>query len=210
MTSSPSPTSRPPRSSTPAGQVFELLVPPAEAATARRLGARSRNGCFTFTGDGPLPAPLRRFAPDRFTPAWAELRLQGACAVMPPGSVTLRPHQEAARDAIHVLPAPGRMTIDGRLDEWSPTAVVRRSHGEGRSLDGWMMYDDRHLYIAAHFGDPLPLRNAVNPALYADSAWRGGAVQGNGTSVGHCHLSPARARPAPVSFSPEEPRSVDP
>lgn len=100
MTSSPSPTSRPPRSSTPAGQVFELLVPPADAATARRLGARSRNGCFTFTGDGPLPAPLRRFAPDRFTPAWAELRLQGACAVMPPGSVTLRPHQEAARDAI--------------------------------------------------------------------------------------------------------------
>ncbi|MEI6505683.1 MAG: hypothetical protein WCO90_07350 [Planctomycetota bacterium] len=94
-----------------------------------------------------------------------------------PTSSAIREFGQAAHDAIHVLPAPGRMTIDGRLDEWSPTAVVRRSHGEGRSLDGWMMYDDRHLYIAAHVGDPLPLRNAVNPALDADTAWRGGAVQ---------------------------------
>jgi hypothetical protein len=77
-----------------------LLVPPSDAALARRGGARSRNGVFFFEGAGPLPAPLRRFAPEPFTIDWAQMRLRGAKVSMPPGSVTLRPHQTEARDAI--------------------------------------------------------------------------------------------------------------
>lgn len=92
-------------------------------------------------------------------------------------SAAVREFGQMTREAIHVLPALSQMTIDGRLDEWNPKAVIRRPHGTGQSIEARMMFDKRHLYIAAHVGDPAPMRNAVNPSLDADSAWRGGAVQ---------------------------------
>lgn len=71
--------------------------------------------------------------------------------------------------------------IDGRLDEWRSalgfTASLNRDPAAAEWVDGRMMYDHEHLYIAANVGDPQPLASSIDPALDADIGWRGGAVQ---------------------------------
>jgi len=75
----------------------------------------------------------------------------------------------------------GPMAIDGRLDDWRSapgfTASLNRDPAAAEWVDGRMMYDDEHLYIAAHVGDPHPLSSSIDPSLDADDGWRGGAVQ---------------------------------
>ena len=56
--------------------------------------------------------------------------------------------------------------VDGNLDERS------REWVEGR-----MMSEDERLSIAARVGDPLPMRNSVDPALDAGRVWQGGGLQ---------------------------------
>lgn len=84
-------------------------------------------------------------------------------------------------DRISVLPAPRDMVIDGRLEEWPATPGFRSSFGNAPDaaewVEGWMMYDDERLYVAARVGDPAPLRSTVSPDLDADKAWMGGGVQ---------------------------------
>ena len=40
-----------------------------------------------------------------------------------------------------------------------------------------MMYDEKCLSIAAHVGDPMPLRSIIDPEVDAGWGWRGGALQ---------------------------------
>ena len=93
----------------------------------------------------------------------------------------LRVYGRPQCDAITVHRAPKTVTIDGRLDEWQ--------HGPGflsfrdgtpscpEWADGRMMYDERHLYIAAHVGDPEPMRSVIDPTMDPIDGWRGGSVQ---------------------------------
>jgi hypothetical protein len=83
--------------------------------------------------------------------------------------------------AITVHRATDQVTIDGRLDDWQ--------HGLGfvsfrdgtpscpEWADGRMMYDDRHLYIAAHVGDPEPMTSVIDPVIDPADGWKGGGVQ---------------------------------
>ena len=84
-------------------------------------------------------------------------------------------------DAIAVHRAPETVTIDGRLDEWreGPGFVSFRDGTPScpEWADGRMMYDDGHLYIAAHVGDPEPMRSVIDPAINPGDGWRGGSVQ---------------------------------
>jgi hypothetical protein len=85
------------------------------------------------------------------------------------------------RDAITVHRAPAAVAIDGRLDDWQHGPGFL-SFRDGTSscpewADGRMMYDDRHLYIAAHVGDPEPMRSVIDPAIDPADGWRGGSVQ---------------------------------
>jgi hypothetical protein len=71
--------------------------------------------------------------------------------------------------------------IDGRLDDWQAAAGFTASRDGSADCpewaDGRMMYDDEHLYIAAHVGDPAPMQSMIDPSLDADDGWRGGGVQ---------------------------------
>jgi hypothetical protein len=85
------------------------------------------------------------------------------------------------RDAITVHRAPTAVAIDGRLDEWQDGPGFL-SFRDGTRVcpewaDGRMMYDDRHLYIAAHVGDPEPMRSVIDPTIDPADGWRGGSVQ---------------------------------
>jgi hypothetical protein len=84
-------------------------------------------------------------------------------------------------DAITVTHAERPVTIDGRLDDWSAAGAFFSTRDgtadDAERVEGRMMFDAEHLYIAAHVGDPAPLRNVIDPALDADAAWRGGGLQ---------------------------------
>jgi hypothetical protein len=84
-------------------------------------------------------------------------------------------------ESIAVTRAPGPVVIDGGLDDWSREgwfrAVLPGSPGGREWIEGRMMYDDERLYVAARVGDPLPLRNSVDPALDAARVWQGGGLQ---------------------------------
>ena len=84
-------------------------------------------------------------------------------------------------DSLHVTPAPAQVVIDGDLSEWKEDAEFRATckspYNQSHFVEGRMMYDDEFLYIAAHVGDPAPMRNILDPRTDADRAWCGGAVQ---------------------------------
>ena len=87
----------------------------------------------------------------------------------------------ARHAAITVHRAPHDMVIDGRLDEWGDKPGFSGSLDGTASCaewaDGRMMYDEKCLYIAAHVGDPMPLRSIIDPEVDAGMGFRGGAVQ---------------------------------
>ena len=87
----------------------------------------------------------------------------------------------ARQAAITVHPATNGMVIDGRLDEWADkpgfSGTLDGTASCPEWADGRMMYDEKCLYIAAHVGDPMPLRSIIDPEIDAGWGFRGGAVQ---------------------------------
>ncbi|MFW6132435.1 MAG: heparinase II/III domain-containing protein [Planctomycetota bacterium] len=83
---------------------------------------------------------------------------------------------------LRVVPAPGGVTIDGRLDDWDRSGRIflcddLAAHKHTRSADVMAMYDDEALYLAADVRDPTPLRNRVDPAKNPGGGWRGDCLQ---------------------------------
>lgn len=78
-------------------------------------------------------------------------------------------------EAARVLPAPPGVVVDGELSEWPSSgafrAACRPPFHESHTLEGRMMYDATHLYLAARVGDPAPMRSSL-----AAPAWQGGSV----------------------------------
>ena len=134
----------------PHGPELPEPIPYAESRFVRRLPA-----------EPGIPSPI--YGPP--LAAAEELRMFG------------RPQFEA----IAVHRAPERVTIDGRLDDWQhgPGFVSFRDGTPScpEWADGRMMYDDRHLYIAARVGDPEPMKSVIDPTIDPIDGWRGGSVQ---------------------------------
>ena len=93
----------------------------------------------------------------------------------------LRQYGRAEQAAMIVTRAIEPVRVDGRLDDWQAAAGFTASRDGSADCpewaDGRMMYDDEHLYIAAHVGDPAPMQSTIDPSLDADDGWRGGGVQ---------------------------------
>ncbi|HEY3325333.1 MAG TPA: sugar-binding protein [Planctomycetota bacterium] len=65
---------------------------------------------------------------------------------------------------IRALPAPGKVTVDGKLDDWDLSGGIFACDNveEQRENFGvWihLMYDAQNLYVAAHWADDTPLNN---------------------------------------------------
>ncbi len=54
--------------------------------------------------------------------------------------------------------------------------IRRTGFGDHRSAAA-MRYDRRFLYLAAHVGDPEPLRSVIDPDVDPNIGWKGGSVQ---------------------------------
>jgi outer membrane protein assembly factor BamB len=80
---------------------------------------------------------------------------------------------------MQVLPAPGKMVIDGKFDDWDLTAGIFASSDAENLRDQYSvwfhtMYDDDNLYILSRWKDPTPLNN---PGVKGDLAFQGDCLQ---------------------------------
>jgi hypothetical protein len=82
---------------------------------------------------------------------------------------------------IHIVPAPGKVTIDGDLGDWDLSGSILMYLEEGSknvySVRGAMMYDQEALYIGGHVKDPSPLINHYSFADDPGLCWDADAVQ---------------------------------
>ncbi|HZZ72124.1 MAG TPA: hypothetical protein VFE24_07705 [Pirellulales bacterium] len=74
---------------------------------------------------------------------------------------------------LHAVPAPGKVTIDGNLEEWDQSGRILVCSDVEHALDqfsGWvsMMYDAEALYVGVDWNDPTPLVNDYDPDLDID------------------------------------------
>jgi hypothetical protein len=68
---------------------------------------------------------------------------------------------------LHAVPAPGKVVIDGRLDDWDPSGRILVCSDVGRLMNqfsAWvsMMYDAEALYVGVDWSDPTPMVNDYN------------------------------------------------
>jgi len=79
-------------------------------------------------------------------------------------------------DAVRIAPPPAPVVIDAELSEWNRENAFRSAclppYDDSYFVEGMMMYDAQHLYVAAHVGDPEPMRNVAHDTM----AFAGGSV----------------------------------
>ena len=97
---------------------------------------------------------------------------------------------------IFVVPAPGKVAIDGDLSDWDLsgqilTYVVEQSMAY-QSAKVAMMYDADALYISGQVADPTPMLNRADPAVNPDFGWDGDAFQLR------LNLDPSLGYPLPI------------
>jgi len=83
---------------------------------------------------------------------------------------------------IHAVPLPGKITIDGALDDWDLSGKILVCYDLENLRDIYsaevaMMYDVDHLYVALHYKDQTPMGNTHDPLHQASRAWAGDAAQ---------------------------------
>jgi DNA-binding beta-propeller fold protein YncE len=82
---------------------------------------------------------------------------------------------------IRVVPAPGKVVLDGDLADWDTSGAilmcVDESSRESYSVRGAMMYDSDALYVGAHVKDPTPMVNAFAFGGDYGMSWNADAIQ---------------------------------
>ena len=82
--------------------------------------------------------------------------------------------------AFRVLPAPGKVAVDGAVDDWDLSGGIFICDDPETQRDQFatwfhMMYDDDNVYILARWVDPTPL---ANPGVtVADHGFAGDCLQ---------------------------------
>jgi len=105
------------------------------------------------------------------------LLLLGLCL-----QVAVAPATMTDNHGIHAVPPPGKVVIDGKLDDWDLSGQVLMCYDVENLKDTYSakiasMYDAENLYISVHWTDQTPMGNSHDPHYQAGKAWAGDAVQ---------------------------------
>ncbi len=89
--------------------------------------------------------------------------------------------RQSQNEGFSVLPVPGQVTVDGKLDDWDWSGrieVFADNALRGRySVQMAGMWDQEYLYLAAHWSDPTPMFSKVDPNFNPDKGWLADAWQ---------------------------------
>lgn len=157
-------------------QVFDGVVV-AELKDSGPSGERNRRlvagESVRIGASGALELQRTLFSPERFLRTFSTPSVHQGDELIP-----FTPSRISTLD---VLPPSGRVTVDGDLSDWDRSdgfeARCAERFADSYYVQGNMMYDGQYLYAAARVGDPLPMRNAIDPNIDPWSAWMGGSVQ---------------------------------
>ena len=74
---------------------------------------------------------------------------------------------------LHAVPAPERVSVDGRLSEWDRSGEILVCSNVEEFLDVYsarvsMMYDAEALYVGIDWTDPTPMLNLYHPLVDVD------------------------------------------
>jgi len=82
---------------------------------------------------------------------------------------------------IDVVPAPGKVTIDGELSDWDFSgriwAFADRSVRDRYSVQAAAMWDAQNLYLAARWKDPTPMFSRIDPEFNPNDGWKADSWQ---------------------------------
>lgn len=83
---------------------------------------------------------------------------------------------------MHAAPAPGKVVIDGKLDDWDLSGQVLMCYDIESLMDVYStqvatMYDTENFYVSLHWVDKTPMGNSHDPRYQPDRGWAGDAVQ---------------------------------
>jgi hypothetical protein len=149
--------------------VAELKKPDASGKRTQRIVAGE-----TVRIDAANRVELQKTAPsyERFLRTFSRPSVYEGDELIP-----FKPSQIAA---VEVVPASRPVTIDGDLSDWDLSsrfeARCAEPFAKSYYVQGAMMYDAQYLYIAARVGDPMPMRNVIDPNIDPWSAWMGGGL----------------------------------
>lgn len=90
--------------------------------------------------------------------------------------------QQTDNYELRAVPAPGKVVIDGKLNDWDLSGEIMSCYdlsrlGETYSVRTAAMYDASYLYFSFRFKDRTPMANRFRPVVEAADVWRGDAVQ---------------------------------
>ncbi|MCS6852841.1 MAG: hypothetical protein NZ700_16910 [Gemmataceae bacterium] len=112
----------------------------------------------------------------RLFPSWMSLLLGLILTGPVSGQFSTQTH-----DRVLVVPAPGKVTVDGDLGDWDLSAALSCVYDEALkprfTMQLAVMYDREALYLAARFHDETPLRNVHDPDTEPNLGWAGDALQ---------------------------------
>src|SRR4051794_37498664 len=74
---------------------------------------------------------------------------------------------------LHAVPTPGKVVIDGKLDDWDQSGRILVCSDIARlpnPYSAWvsMMYDAEALYVGVDWSDPTPMVNNYDPRFDVD------------------------------------------
>ena len=111
---------------------------------------------------------------------WRGLALAASVCVWLVCSVALG--QQTSNYVFRAVPAPGTVTVDGKLDDWDLSGQILICYdlqklAETHSVRAAAMYDATNLYLAFHFKDRTPMVNHIDPASHPGDGWKADSVQ---------------------------------
>ncbi len=134
-------------------QVYDGRVR-TETVASGKAQELNAGGALQCSADGEF-APAA-FVEERFT-----RRMPRTAPATPGGPLYNRSNLES----VEVVRAASEVSVDGQLAEWNRGAFFRSAceppYAATYFVQGGMMYDAAHLYVAARVGDPEPMRNAA-------------------------------------------------
>jgi hypothetical protein len=90
--------------------------------------------------------------------------------------------QQTQTVGMHAPPAPGKVVIDGKLDDWDLSGSRLMTYDVATMKDRLsgtvaFMWDENYYYASIRWRDPSPMTNGFDPLIDAGNAWRADCVQ---------------------------------
>ena len=87
----------------------------------------------------------------------------------------------ARHNKLYAVPTPGKVVIDGKLDDWDHSAqITMYATSETEDVQNAkfaLMYDAEALYVSAVVRDATPMMNRKDPKVNGDTGWDGDSCQ---------------------------------